>query len=114
MRTFAEFRRDVSSVFCIAPLRPYREESLLAAGTAGDFGFVAGCIWGDDLTWKIERLDLSRVAEGKITRSAKFGSVDMPSNAKRLSECIHLIDYLPPEENWRSSSGRCQATIKNP
>lgn len=27
----------------------------------GDFGFVWGCIWGDDSSWKVQYLDLSRI-----------------------------------------------------
>ena len=27
-------------------------------------GFVAGCVWGDDSSWKIEYLDLSKADEG--------------------------------------------------
>jgi len=43
-------------------------------------GFVAGCIWGDDTSWKIEYLDLSRADEGIIKREARFGYISMPSH----------------------------------
>ena len=43
------------------------------------FGFVAGCIWGDDSSWKIQFLDLSKAAEGKITRDERFGYIELPS-----------------------------------
>lgn len=46
------------------------------------FGLVAGCVWGDDWSWKIQHLDLSRVAEGIITRSEKFGYVWLGSGIK--------------------------------
>jgi hypothetical protein len=39
----------------------------------GNFGFVWGCIWGDDSSWKVEHLDLSRVGEGVIARDARYG-----------------------------------------
>jgi hypothetical protein len=42
------------------------------------FGFVAGCIWGDDSSWKIEYLDLSAVDKGEIRRHARFGYIEMP------------------------------------
>lgn len=43
-------------------------------------GLVAGCVWGDDSSWKIERLDLSEVHNGKISRSADFGRIELPWN----------------------------------
>lgn len=43
-------------------------------------GFVRGCIWGDDSSWKLELLDLSRTAEGIIRREARFGYVELPDN----------------------------------
>ncbi|MEO8801251.1 MAG: hypothetical protein ABI551_25390 [Polyangiaceae bacterium] len=43
----------------------------------GDFGFVWGCVWGDDSAWKIQYLDLSRVREGVILREERFGHVEL-------------------------------------
>lgn len=39
----------------------------------GDFGFVWGCVWGDDSSWKVQYLDLSRVREGVLMREERFG-----------------------------------------
>ncbi len=39
----------------------------------GDFGFVWGCIWGDDNSWKVQYLDLSRVQSGEVKRDERFG-----------------------------------------
>lgn len=44
-----------------------------------DFGFVAGCFWSDDSSWKIQYLDLSRAEEGIISRTEKFGYIELPS-----------------------------------
>jgi hypothetical protein len=44
---------------------------------SGDFGFVWGCIWGDDGSWKIQHLDLSRVQQGIIHREERFGYVEL-------------------------------------
>lgn len=38
-----------------------------------DTAFVAGCIWGDDSSWKLQVFDLSRVEEGIISRDERFG-----------------------------------------
>lgn len=43
----------------------------------GTYGFVWGCLWGDDSTWKVQWLDLSRIAEGVLTREERFGYVEL-------------------------------------
>lgn len=43
----------------------------------GDFGFVWGCYWGDDSSWKVHYLDLSRVQEGIVRRDDRFGYVEL-------------------------------------
>lgn len=85
----------------------------------GDFGFVWGCEWGDDSSWKIQVLDLSKIQQGKITRDERFGYVELASHPKlepkdfikcyfRDGKCeivIHRIsrfdldsgDYIPHE-----------------
>ena len=56
------------------------------------FGFVSGCIWGDDCSWKIEYIDLSRVADGVITREARFGYIELPGGVD-LKTAIDLSSY---------------------
>jgi hypothetical protein len=51
----------------------------------GDFGFVWGCIWGDDSSWKVQHLDLSRVRDGVINRDARFGYIELA-----------IADYVTP------------------
>lgn len=48
----------------------------------GDFGFVWGCIWGDDNSWKVQYLDLSRVQDGEIRRDERFGYLELASHPK--------------------------------
>lgn len=55
-------------------------------------GFVAGCVWGDDSSWKIQHLDLSRANEGILVRSERFGYIEM--GADTLEEAIDLDDDL--------------------
>lgn len=43
----------------------------------GAFGFVWGCCWGDDSSWKVQHLDLSRVQDGVITRSERYGYLEL-------------------------------------
>lgn len=50
-------------------------------------GFVMGCIWGDDNSWKLERLDLTEAHKGILKREASsFGYVELP--AMPLKECL--------------------------
>jgi hypothetical protein len=43
----------------------------------GQFGFVWGCVWGDDTSWKLQHLDLSRVTDGVIARDERYGYLPM-------------------------------------
>ena len=49
---------------------------------AGDFGFVWGCVWGDDSSWKVQYLDLSSVADGVIRRDDRFGYLKLATDTK--------------------------------
>ena len=51
---------------------------------SGDFGFVWGCVWGDDSSWKVQHLNLSRVSEGVILRDDRFGYLKLATNSKLL------------------------------
>ena len=75
---------------------PYVDPQVVAAGHAGLFGFVAGCIWGDDSSWKIQYLDLSRITSGELTRDERFGYLPLPHD-RRLADCVDLSGYWPPE-----------------
>lgn len=49
---------------------------------SGDFGFVWGCVWGDDSSWKVQYLDLSSVADGVIGRDDRFGYLKLATDTK--------------------------------
>lgn len=53
--------------------------------------FVAGCVFGDDSSWKLQRLDLTNVDKGIIKRTDDFGYVELPPYP--LKECVRLNDY---------------------
>lgn len=66
----------------------------------GDFGFVAGCVWGDDTSWKIQYLDLSRASEGILVRSERFGYIPLPMGM-RLKDAITIsVDTYPYEHKF--------------
>lgn len=64
------------------------------------FGLIAGCIWGDDSSWKIQYLDLSNIENGKITRTEKFGYIELPEGLT-LRDATRIW-YDPDETNHLS------------
>lgn len=64
-------------------------------------GFVSGCIWGDDVSWKLNLLDLSKIEEGEIwyikeDRKKEWLYSELPRNFGSL-DTIDL-DYSYDEE----------------
>jgi hypothetical protein len=60
----------------------------------GDFGFVWGCHWGDDGSWKVQYLDLSRVQQGVVRREERFGYVELATFGFK-SPCLTLNPEAP-------------------
>jgi hypothetical protein len=56
------------------------------------FGFIAGCIWGDDSSWKIQYLDLSDAGNGILKRDERFGYIALPDGMP-LNKAINLESY---------------------
>ena len=65
-----------------------------------DFGFVAGCKWGDDSTMKIQLLDLSRADEGIIKRDQRFGMIHLPDEMS-LDKAIDMDGWQPGFSQFR-------------
>lgn len=65
-----------------------------------NFGFLCGCIWGDDVNWKIRYIDLSKIALKELIITEKFGYCQMP-NSMTLRQCINM-EYWEPTHNWIS------------
>lgn len=110
-RFWVEERR-VETDFEIPPLPAPRDlytvkaEPLTQPGEwtpAGDFGFVWGCMWGDDAGWKVQYLDLSRINEGVITRDDRFGYIVLVTDPK-----AHPKNFI---ELWRWE-GRTRVRFK--
>lgn len=62
----------------------------------GEFGFVWGCSWGDDSSWKVQYLDLTGIQDGVIRRDWRFGYVELATDGYR-SPCFNPNGHLPPQ-----------------
>lgn len=62
-----------------------------------EFGFVCGCVWGDDSSWKIQHLDLSQVEMGIVKRDDRYGYVELLGGSGTLADAID-IEYWEPED----------------
>jgi hypothetical protein len=77
------------------------------------YGFIAGCIWGDDSSWKIQYLDLSQADKGIIKRDDRFGYIELPSELN-LDNAIDLDyddDYISLKiatQNYYNINGKIQ------
>jgi hypothetical protein len=60
----------------------------------GTLGFVWGCLWGDDSSWKVQCLDLSKIQQGVITRDERFGYVELATSGYR-SACLEPLPATP-------------------
>lgn len=63
-----------------------------------DFGFIAGCVWGDDSSWKIQFVNLKDIANTPMEISEKFGYWEMPKSMK-LRDCLDM-DGWEPDHPW--------------
>lgn len=66
-------------------------------GLVGVWGFVSGCVWGDDSSWKVQYLDLSEAAQGVLRREARFGHLPTPRRLS-LREAVNLEFYRADDE----------------
>ncbi len=63
------------------------------------FGFVSGCVWGDDSSWKVQLLDLSQAANGEISREKRFGYLPLPRKLS-LKDSIILSKFDSGDQDW--------------
>lgn len=56
-----------------------------------DFGFLSGCQWGDDSSWKLRYIDLSEIPNKVLKIEEKFGYWELPSLP--LKKCVDLSNW---------------------
>jgi hypothetical protein len=68
------------------------------------FGFVGGCFWGDDSSWKVQYLNLSQAEKGKIEREERFGYVEILDGV-RLKDAIRLTGHNDESGEYKIYAG---------
>ncbi len=71
-----------------------------------EFGFIAGCVWGDDSSWKIQYLDLSQADKGIIKREDKFGYIELLDSLS-LKESISMRMAEDKIDRFEIATARC-------
>ncbi|MBP7133845.1 hypothetical protein KBA73_01385 [Patescibacteria group bacterium] len=65
----------------------------------GHFGIICGCVWGDEFSWKVQFLDLSKIEEGIIRREARWGYVELEGGSATLAKCVKADAYRRKQED---------------
>lgn len=74
------------------------KESTFVSLNYCNFGFLCGCVWGDDTSWKLRHIDITQVPNKKLIITEKFGYWELP-NRLPLRDCISM-DSWSPTHNW--------------
>lgn len=69
------------------------------------FGLVAGCVWGDDSSWKIQLLDLRGLKDKKLVRSERFGYCWLKNN-HHLKDAIKYVNHHDFASLWEKDTGK--------
>lgn len=98
---FQESMYDAYSVDCDSKPEEFEselEDKEFVSLNQCTFGFMCGCVWGDDSSWKLRYIDLSQIPEKILTVTDKFGYWELPVTLS-LKECINMNTW-EPEHNW--------------
>lgn len=60
------------------------------------FGFEAGCVWGDDWSYKVQAIDLTKILEGKVSDDDRFGYLVYDGDLKDLYDKNYYDDDAYP------------------
>ncbi len=65
---------------------------------SGELGFVWGCVWGDDSSWKVQHLDLTGIQSAEIRRDERFGYVELATDGYQ-SPCFGADGAALPRDS---------------
>lgn len=63
-----------------------------------DFGFLGGCVWGDDSSMKLRYIDLKRVPYKELDVTERFGYWEIPTKMS-VREAVDMTDW-EPAHHW--------------
>lgn len=78
-----------SSGFC--PVDFYVPKSEYGQYKHYPFGFMSGCVWGDDSSWKVRFIDLSKIEEKTLIIDERFGYHELPDGIS-LKDAVTVDD----------------------
>lgn len=64
-----------------------KEEVGYLGETYCEYGFLSGCVWGDDSSMKLRFIDLSNIENKELKIEERFGYFELPSSLT-LKECV--------------------------
>lgn len=73
-----------------------KEPDLIPNDFSGHFGFVCGCAWGDDHSWKVRFIRLDKIEQGIVNVDSRFGYFELPSR-KSLRDSV-FVTYAEKED----------------
>ncbi len=56
-----------------------------------DYGFLSGCYWGDDSSWKLRFIDLSEIHNKVLKIDERFGYFELPYD-RSLAQCVRNFE----------------------
>lgn len=98
-RTFLHYSVDSDCKNDQEFIDEWKEESYVNTSYC-DFGFLCGCVWGDDTSWKLRHIDLTGIHGKELLITEKFGYWELPTNLT-LKQCINMEGW-EPGHHWIS------------
>ena len=74
-----------------------------------NYGFVSGCQWGDDTSWKLRYIDLSKIPDKVLTIQERFGYWELADNMG-IRQSIRLFEY----DGMLTLTGRFAMNLNRP
>jgi hypothetical protein len=96
LRTFDSYTVDCDTETELDFIEEQKEEGFVSTQYC-NFGFLCGCVWGDDTSWKMRYIDLSKIQDKILSITEKFGYWELPDGP--LKKQIRM-DGWEPDHPW--------------
>ena len=61
-----------------------------------EIALIAGCIWGDDSSWKIQCITLDGIEDGELKRDERFGYIEL-ARGVNMSDHVECFQMEPTD-----------------